>query len=204
MATTTIQIGPADHGRAMTLTEFLEAEEVPGYRYELARGVLEVTEVPNDPHGEIEWNVLRAFGRYQEEHPGVIRRAGSSGSVRLRLPGMISGRNPDVSVVLRGASKDRRGRRRPSLAVEIVSEGGETRDYETKREEYLVYGLLEYWIVDPQAKKVTVLVREGDTWADRVFQSDEPVASLVLPGFATTVAELLRDDEAEETSIEST
>ena len=30
MSTTRIQIGPADHGRAMTLEEFLEAEEEPG------------------------------------------------------------------------------------------------------------------------------------------------------------------------------
>ncbi len=34
---TPIRIGPADHGREMTLQEFLEAEEDDGYRYELAR-----------------------------------------------------------------------------------------------------------------------------------------------------------------------
>ena len=60
MATTRIQIGPADHGRRMTLDEFREAEEEPGYRYELARGVLEVTEVPNDPHGQIVDNLHEA------------------------------------------------------------------------------------------------------------------------------------------------
>ena len=59
MATTRIQIGPADHGRRLTLDEFREAEEEPGYRYELARGVLEVTEVPNDPHGQIVDNLHR-------------------------------------------------------------------------------------------------------------------------------------------------
>ena len=48
-----LRIGPADHGRTMTLEEFREAEELDGYRYELARGVLEVTEVPNDPHGVV-------------------------------------------------------------------------------------------------------------------------------------------------------
>ena len=53
-----IRIGPADHGRRMTLEEFLEAEEEEGYRYELARGVLEVTEVPNDPHGLIVWKLI--------------------------------------------------------------------------------------------------------------------------------------------------
>ena len=44
-----IRIGPADHGRKMTLEEFREAEEEGGYCYELARGVLEVTYVPGEP-----------------------------------------------------------------------------------------------------------------------------------------------------------
>ena len=43
----------------MTLEEFREADVEEGYRYELARGVLEVTEVPNDPHGEIVWKLLQ-------------------------------------------------------------------------------------------------------------------------------------------------
>jgi len=49
MASTAIRIGPADHGRAMTWQQFQDAEEEPGYLYELVRGVLEVTEVPGDP-----------------------------------------------------------------------------------------------------------------------------------------------------------
>ena len=47
MATTVaapLRVGLADHGRTMTLEEFREAEEEDGYRYELARGVLEVGE----------------------------------------------------------------------------------------------------------------------------------------------------------------
>jgi Uma2 family endonuclease len=79
MATTTavrLRIGPADHGRTMTLEEFLDAEEEEGYRYELARGVLEVTNVPNDPHGMVVCNLYDAFSRYRREHPGVIWRYG--------------------------------------------------------------------------------------------------------------------------------
>jgi hypothetical protein len=47
----TKRIGPADSGRLMTLDEFREAEVEGGYRYELARRILEVSEVPSDPHG---------------------------------------------------------------------------------------------------------------------------------------------------------
>src|SRR3954468_20048363 len=90
MATTHLRIGPADQGRRMTLEEFREAEEEPGYCYELARGVLEVTEVPNDPHGQIVSNLHWAFGDYHRQHPGSIRRTGGAGEFRLWIPGMIS------------------------------------------------------------------------------------------------------------------
>ena len=44
---------------AMTLDEFEEAGFEEGYRYELARGVLEVSEVPGEPHALIVWAILR-------------------------------------------------------------------------------------------------------------------------------------------------
>jgi hypothetical protein len=62
MSTVKPRIGPADHGRPMTLDEFREAEEVPGYLYELARGVLEVGEVPRDEHRQIIDNLQKGRG----------------------------------------------------------------------------------------------------------------------------------------------
>jgi Uma2 family endonuclease len=183
-------VSPADHGRTMTLEEFREAEETDGYRYELARGVLEVSEVPNEPHRVVVCNLYRAVNRFEERHSGVIHSYGGGNEFRFWLPGLISGRNPDLGVVLRGAAKDWRGRRVPALAAEVVSRRSIKRDYETKREEYLAYGLLEYWIVDPLKLQVTVLTRRGDVWDEAVFRDEQVIVSLILPGFATTVAEL--------------
>jgi Uma2 family endonuclease len=199
---TTLRIGPADHGRTLTLEEFLEAEVEEGYRYELARGVLEVTQVPDDPHGLIVWKLVSALRDYDRDHPGVIYRAGGGAEFRLWLPNMISGRNPDVAVALCETPKDRRGRRPPALVFEVVSEGSEDhqRDYVTKRAEYLAYGLREYWIVDPQARAVTVLIRDGDVWVEQVYRDDQPAPSLVLPGLAIRVADLwveTEDDQPE-------
>lgn len=192
MATVAARIGPADHGRRMTLHEFREAEEEFGYRYELARGILEVTEVPNDPHGFIVCNFGRAVGDYDRRRPGFILRFGEASSFRLWLPGMVSGRNPDFSVVIQGTSKDRRGRRPPSLVVEVVSEGDEARDrdYREKREDYLRFGVREYWILDPELRRVTVLTRDGDVWDEQVFDDGQVASGLVLPGFAVPVADL--------------
>jgi Uma2 family endonuclease len=92
----TIRIGPADRGRTLTLEELMEAEAEEGYRYELARGVLEVTHVPGEPHGITVWRLISAIRDYDREHTGLIYRAGGAGEYRLWLPGLISGRNPET------------------------------------------------------------------------------------------------------------
>ena len=156
-----------------------------------------MTEVPNDAHGVVVANLYDAISRYRREHPGVIHRYGGGSEFRFWLPGMVSGRNPDLGVVLRGAPRDWRGRPVAALAAEVVSEGSIERDYQTKREEYLAYGLLEYWIVDPLKRQVMVLTRRGDTWSEAVCRDQQTIVSLVLPGFATTVAQLWLDVEEE-------
>jgi Uma2 family endonuclease len=199
MATATLRLGPADHGRSLTLDEYLDAEVEPGFRYELARGVLEVTQVPNDPHAWLVCYFYDALSLYRRTHPGTraIHHYGGGSEFQLVMPEMISGRNPDVAVAFWDAPRDLRGRRRASFAVEVVSRGNDAheRDYVTKRDEYLAYGLDEYWIVDPIDRRVTVLVREGDAWAESVVSGDRSAESVVLPGFVVPLAELWAGEE---------
>lgn len=205
MATTqTTRIGPADHGRRMSLDEFREAEEQEGYRYELARGVLEVTQVPGDSHGQIVDNLHQALSRYRLDHPRVIRRIGHGSDVRYVIPGAGSDRHPDLAIVFRGAALDDQRNLRAALAIEVVSPGerARRRDYEDKRGDYLLVGIVEYWIVDPKSRRVTVLAREdggdGPAWRERLFVDDEPITSDLLPGFAGRVADLWMDAESDE------
>jgi Uma2 family endonuclease len=103
---------------------------------------------------------------------------------------MVSGRNPDLAIVLRGSTEDYRGRRIPVLVAEVVSESSVDRDYRAKREEYLAYGILEYWIIDLKLRKLTLLIRNGDVWVERPFVEGQPIPSLVLPGLTATVSDL--------------
>jgi len=195
MSTIKTRIGPADHGRRMTIEEYREADEVQGYRYELARGVLEVTQVPNDPHWQIVSNLQAMLYAHRTAHPGLILRIGG-GECQVWIPEMVSGRNPDVAIVFTGTPKDDRGRQPPSLVAEVVSRGGEVRDYQTKREEYATFGIREYWIVDPRLQQVTVLaLQEGGDWSAQVFRGTDIIASRLLVGFAGTVADLWADAE---------
>ena len=96
MATMTRRrIGPADHGQKMTFDEFIEADFEEGWLYELARGVIDVTEVPGINHGRIVGRMARLFIVSEIDRPGVINYRAGGGECRLRLPGMQSDRHPD-------------------------------------------------------------------------------------------------------------
>jgi Uma2 family endonuclease len=185
MSTTTrVRIGPADHGRAMSLDEFTEAEFEEGWLYELARGVIDVTEVPGPNHGRIVRRLARLFIHYDDHHPGVIKYGAGGGECRLRLPGMQSDRHPDQAVYLDPEPSGRKPWTRwvPHIVVEIVSAGGEERDLVEKREEYLRIGVTEYWILEPAARKMTVLSRAGDVWEGTIVPSAGIHRTHLLPG----------------------
>jgi len=199
MATVRRQIGPAHRGLRLTLREFQEAEWRPGYLYELARGVLVVTKVPKGKHAQVVDNTHEAFSSYRRSHPGLIRRIGHGSDVRYVTLLFTSDRHPDLAVLFRQAPSDIEGGPLSVLGVEVVSRGkrARRRDYVEKREEYLAIGLLEYWIVDPEERRVTVLLRrEADgvaVWEERRFVGDEVIAGDLLPDFLGTVAELWAD-----------
>jgi Uma2 family endonuclease len=199
MSTVKLRIGPADHGRPMSLEEFREAEEEPGYLYELARGVLEVGEVPRDEHGQILHNLHEAFSEWNRANPRKIRRIAHGSDLRVIIPALESDRHPDLALVFFGAPLNDRGRQMPALVCEVVSPGATARkrDYDEKAEEYLTLGIREYWIIDPQLRRVIVLTaQEGvDTpaWSQREFAGGEIIASVVLPGFQGTVSQLWID-----------
>jgi Uma2 family endonuclease len=186
-------VGPNDHGRRMTLEEFIDAEFEEGFLYELSRGVIEVAEVPGPDHGRIVRRAARLFIHYDDAHPGIITYAAGGGECRLRLPGMISDRHPDQAIYLdpQPPGPSPWTRWIPHIVVEIVSQGGEDRDYLVKREEYLAAGVREYWIIDPEARKMTVLVREGDVWSETIVLEGQPYQTHYLPGLEVYLEELL-------------
>ena len=194
MATTRIQIGPSDHGRRMTLGEFRDAEGEPGFRYELARGVLEVIDIPKTPHRRVVSRLFELAAIYKRDHPGVVDYFGGGTEVRVWKAGMDLARHPDFGVVFVGAPVDDEGDPRAGLVAEVVSASSKARDYQHKRDDYLAYGVGEYWIVDPILRTVTVLIRQGDGadagWAERVFRVPDALESPSLPGLDARVADL--------------
>ncbi len=97
-------------------------------------------------------------------------------------------RDPDVVFLKPGRIAD--PRRQPEgadLAVEVVSEGEEDRqrDLITKRREYAQAGIAEYWIVDPKAETIVVLVLEGTVYrVHGEYPRGTTATSVLLPTFA--------------------
>lgn len=132
MATVTrTTITRADAGRWLSFDEFVQADFDPAHhRYELARGVVVVTEVPGPNHAEVVQRVGDRFAVHIFFHPGqILLRAGGS-DCRLRLPGMNSDRHPDHAVYLTPKPTGKRVWERwiPAIVVEVVSRRGEERD----------------------------------------------------------------------------
>ncbi len=80
----------------------------------------------------------------------------------------------------------------PVLVVEVVSPGkvNEDRDYRYKRSEYAARGILEYWIVDPQLDKITILTLVDGLYEEAIFEGDRPIDSKILPSLSLTAEQV--------------
>ncbi|NEQ17413.1 MAG: Uma2 family endonuclease, partial [Moorea sp. SIO3E2] len=79
----------------------------------------------------------------------------------------------------------------PLLAVEVVSPDSVKRDYRYKRSEYAALGIIEYWIVDPPKKKVSLLVLEEGLYQETVLTGNQRLTSPTFPELMLTVEQVL-------------
>src|SRR5437879_2544469 len=93
-----IKVGPADHGRHMSLAEFDHAEVQEGYLYELGRGVIVVSDVPKKRHLFQVEATRDQLGVYKWTHPGRIQIIAGGSDCKIMVAGYESERHPDLSV----------------------------------------------------------------------------------------------------------
>lgn len=90
---------------------------------------------------------------------------------------------PDLVVVCDPQKIDRAGvRGAPDLVIEVLSPSTALRDRQVKRQLYLECGVREYWIVDDEAREIT-LFRAGGWPVGRHLRSGDTLDSAVLLGF---------------------
>ena len=192
MTKTLAKVGPADHGKRMSLEDFDKAEAQEGHLYELSRGVITVSGVPKGRHlAQIKVLRLQLFS-YDVAHPGIIDTVAGGSECKILLAELESERHPDLAVYKsssEGLEEDSLWMTWvPDLVIEVVSSGSEERDYGENREEYLRFGVREYWIVDASRDCITVLKRWGGRWREQIVKSQEKYNTPLLPGFTLDLA----------------
>lgn len=136
-----------------TVEEYLELQT--NQLIEFTDGFLEMLPSPDEIHV-----LVHAFIRTSICHFIKIRGNG----VVMYAPFKVrvspaAFREPDVCVLL-DKNDPRRGRKYwggADLVIEVVSPGGESRDYVDKRSDYAAGNIPKYWIVDPAKKEVLIL-----------------------------------------------
>jgi Uma2 family endonuclease len=185
------RIGPADHGRRMSLDDFEDAEAQEGYLYELSRGIVNVVDVPKRRHMLQVGAIRRQLAAYELLHPDRIQIIAAGNECKLLVDDLDSERHPDLTVYLtpppEREDKDFWRRWVPELVIEVVSPSSRQRDYEEKPEEYLRLGVKEYWIVDADDRALVVMRRSRGRWVLTTVRPPATHRTRLLPDFEFSI-----------------
>lgn len=182
--------------KRLTFEEFLAYQGDNDKRYELVDG--ELVEMPTESplNNRIASGLLFELAKFfplsllahkDTEIEVTGRRA------TCRLPDLLV-HTEESAAALVGATRSliTRDMPPPALVIEVVSPGFEnrTRDYRFKRTEYAARGISEYWIVDPEERRITVCKWVDGQYEDQVFAGEARIESTVVPGFGLTVEQI--------------
>lgn len=74
----------------------------------------------------------------------------------------------------------------PIIAVEILSSSTREQDEVFKRAEYALAGIGQYWLVDPQYRRITVLNNSSSNWGAAIeINREQPQADILVEGYGT-------------------
>ena len=165
-----------------TQAQYLELTSQSNRLLEFTDGRIEVLPMPTQQHQAISQFQFLALYPFVRGIGGKVFYA----PLRLRIrEGKF--REPDLLLV---TDADDPGCRNDywlgaDLVVEVISPDNPDRDLIDKRMDYAEAGIPEYWIVNPVADTVTVLVLSDDKYGQHgVFRPGEQANSPSLPGLS--------------------
>jgi len=163
-----------------------------GKRYEIIEGDCFMSPAPTTKHQRISRRLLYVLEDYfLRTKAGEVFDAPTD--VILSDINIVQ---PDILVVLaaRGSiitEKNIQGA--PDLVIEIISESTRKTDETTKKKIYEQYGVLEYWIVDPELALVKIYRLTDGRYGraeERAEERGETVTTVLLPGLDISLTEV--------------
>lgn len=192
--TTMLRLVPADHGRPMTLDEFLEADHEEGWHYELIEGSLYVSPMANPPQDWTEGYVYDQLRNYSQKRPDVINHVTRKCRIFVPSPKGVTAPEPDIGAYCDYPNAPPQSWREvsPVLVVEVFDSNAE-KDLQRNVELYeQVESIQEYWVFDLRSDPVNpvmhVFRRENDTWVKSEHSADDVYETDLLPGMQLPVS----------------
>ena len=184
----------------LTFEEYLTYSDGTDTRYELVNGELVPMSLGTGKHGSIIEFLYDQFRDQirQRELPWTAKQM----TVGVRSPRggrWDTSRIPDITVLPLAQWEAMENREAvinfneppPILVVEVVSPSSKTDDYRSKRAEYGLLEILEYWIVDPLEAKITLCILDHEFYDLIDYQGDRSIQSPVFPNLKLTAAQVL-------------
>lgn len=168
----------ADKKIVFTYDDLLEWED-DHYRHELIEGDHFMTPSPNLYHQSISANLFWHLKKYVDERKlGIVLAAPAD--IKLSDIDVLV---PDIFYVKQERADQVHGNyltEAPALVVEILSPSTAKRDRDIKYKRYAVYGVKEYWIVDPEKQTIETHDLEQQKLI-RIFSKSEQLNSPTFP-----------------------
>lgn len=176
----------------ITVAELDKYPDDDGNRYELIEGELFVSTAPGIPHQLVLKNLIVILDQYLQQNP-IGKLVPGAGTVfsdfDAVLPDLVFARHDRWDKIV----ANNRFIAAPDLVIEILSPGNENRrrDVIAKKRLYEKFGVLEYWIVDPEKKSVVVLTLTEERLREKTTcKTNDPILSDALAQLQISVSAL--------------
>jgi Uma2 family endonuclease len=164
-----------------------------GNRHEIIDGAHYVTPSPGAKHQTVSLNLCGFLWTYLRQNP-IGRLFDAPFDVLLSTFDIVE---PDLLYISRErleilTAKNVRGA--PDLVMEILSPSTRRTDEITKRQRYELFGVQEYWVVDPELDAIKVYRRGGrGKFAkpmELTCEHDDTISTPLLPGWSVPLTEI--------------
>lgn len=197
MATVQLKLGPADHGRALSLDEYESADYAPGYKYEIIDGRLAVAAMPNPAENALEEWLAFELKLYAREHPNGVNYVSQKARVFVHSRSAATCPEPDIAAYTEYPrdipyEEVRWDEVSPALVAEVLVKGDPRKDLERNADLYFeVPSIKEYWVLDgrenPNEPTLIQHRRYGKRWVVRSFPYGTTFTTKLLPGFSLVI-----------------
>jgi Uma2 family endonuclease len=191
-----VKLGGSMTLRDVKLTiEDYEAFPDDGMRHEIIDGEHYVTASPITRHQAISRNLTVRLGSFLLEQP-LGRLFPAPCDVYLSrfdvvVPDLVFVSTAGKAVI---TAKNIQGP--PDLLIEILSPGTRRKDERIKRDRYALFGVREYWIVDPELETIKVMELGASGYEpprEVALERAEHISSRVLPGLHLPLDQIFTD-----------